>query len=131
MYNISITGKCSNIAKEQKKVDNRVFGRIGENAAADVLRAKGYKIVRQNYRCRYGEIDIIAEKYGEVSFVEVKTRQGLDFGRPCEAVTEKKKQHLRKAAYCYLREMRDRGDIPRRYGFQVFEVIVNQIEDAF
>ena len=63
-------------------MDNRVFGRIGENAAADVLRAKGYRILKQNYRCRYGEIDIIAEKYGDMSFVEVKTRQNLNFGRP-------------------------------------------------
>ena len=50
-------------------MDKRVLGQIGENTAADVLRAKGYRILRQNYRCRYGEIDIIAEKYGEMSFV--------------------------------------------------------------
>ena len=54
-------------------MDKRVFGQIGENTAADVLRAKGYRILRQNYRCKYGEIDIIAEKYGDMSFVEVKT----------------------------------------------------------
>ena len=36
-------------------MDKRVLGQIGENAAADVLRAKGYRIMRQNYRCRYGE----------------------------------------------------------------------------
>ena len=37
-------------------MDKRVFGQIGENAAADVLRAKGYRILRQNYRCRYGDV---------------------------------------------------------------------------
>lgn len=112
-------------------MDNRAFGEIGENTAADVLRAKGYRILKRNYRCLYGEIDIIAEKHGKVSFVEVKTRQGLDFGRPCEAVTGKKKQHLRKAAYCYLRETECGADTSRQYGFQIFEVIVNQIENAF
>ena len=112
-------------------MDNRVFGQIGENAAADVLRAKGYRILKQNYRCRYGEIDIIAERCGDVSFVEVKSRQGLDFGRPCEAVTEEKKKHLRKAAFCYLDEMKARGDIPRRYDFKIMEIIVNQVDNAF
>ena len=77
-------------------MDRRVFGQIGENAAADVLRAKGYRILRQNYRCRYGEIDIIAERGGDVSFVEVKTRQSFRFGRPCEAVTDEKKKHMRR-----------------------------------
>ena len=37
-------------------MDKRVFGQIGENAAADVLRAKGYRILKQNYRCRYGDV---------------------------------------------------------------------------
>ena len=50
-------------------MDNRVFGQIGENAAADVLRAKGYRILKQNYRCRYGEIDIIAQKGDILAFV--------------------------------------------------------------
>ena len=67
-------------------MDNRVVGQIGENTAADVLRAKGYTILKRNYRCKHGEIDIIAEKYGDMSFVEVKTRQSLKFGRPCESI---------------------------------------------
>ncbi len=114
-----------------EKMDKRVFGRIGENTAADVLRAKGYRILKQNYRCRYGEIDIIAEKYGDVSFVEVKTRQSFDFGRPCEAVTEEKKRHLKKAAACYLEEMKGKGYVPRRYGFNIIEIVVNQVDNAF
>lgn len=112
-------------------MDKRVFGQIGENAAADVLRAKGYRILRQNYRCRYGEIDIIAEKYGEMSFVEVKTRQDLHYGRPCEAVTEEKKKHLRKAAYCFLDEMKEKGYVPRKFGFKIIEILVNQVDNAF
>jgi len=112
-------------------MDKRVFGQIGENTAADVLRAKGYRILKQNYRCRYGEIDLIAERDGDVSFVEVKTRQGLACGRPAEAVTEEKKRHLRKAAICYMDDMKGKGHIPRRYSFKVIEVIVNQVDNAF
>jgi len=112
-------------------MDRRVFGQIGENAAADILRAKGYQILQRNYRCRYGEIDIIAEKCGETSFVEVKTRQNLRYGRPCEAVTEEKKQHLRKAAYCYMEERKANGQRPGRYGFKIIEILVNQVDNAF
>lgn len=112
-------------------MDKRVFGQIGENAAADVLRAKGYRILKQNYRCRYGEIDIIAEKYGDLSFVEVKTRQNLNYGRPCEAVTEEKKRHLKLAARCYLDEMKEKGYVPRSYGFSIMEILMNQVDNAF
>ena len=112
-------------------MDNRVFGQIGENAAADVLRAKGYRILKQNYRCRYGEIDIIAERDGDVSFVEVKTRQSLKFGWPSEAVNEEKIKHIKRAARCYLNEMREKGYVPRTYSFQVMEVTIQQTENAF
>lgn len=112
-------------------MDRRVFGQIGENAAADVLRAKGYRILRQNYRCRYGEIDIIAERYGEISFVEVKTRQSLHYGRPCEAVTEEKKKHMRRAAHCFMDEMKGKGLVPGAYSFKIIEILVNQIDRAF
>ena len=119
------------VARKETFMDKRVFGQIGENTAADVLRAKGYRILRQNYRCKYGEIDIIAEKYGDMSFVEVKTRQSFHYGRPAEAVTEEKKKHLRKAAHCYLDEMKGKGYVPRKYGFKIIEIVVNQVDNAF
>ncbi len=112
-------------------MDRRVFGRIGENTAADVLRAKGYKILKQNYRCSYGEIDIIAERDGDMSFVEVKTRQNFHYGRPCEAIDKEKMQHIQRAAHCYLEDMKKKGYVPRRYDFQVIEIVVQQIEQAF
>ena len=111
-------------------MDKRVFGQIGENTAADVLRAKGYRILSQNYRCSCGEIDIIAEKDGDVSFVEVKTRQNFSYGRPCEAVDRKKLQHMHRAARCYLEDMKEKGYFPRRYDFQIIEIVVQQMEAA-
>ena len=112
-------------------MDRRVFGQIGENTAADVLRAKGYRILRQNYRCSYGEIDIIAERGGDMSFVEVKTRQNFHYGRPCEAIDKEKMSHIRRSAHCYLEEMKKKGYVPRSYDFQVIEIVVQQIGHAF
>ena len=64
------------------------FGRRGEEAACAYLLRHGYSIVERNYRCRRGEIDIIAAKDGGAVFVEVKTRRSLKFGTPGMAVAE-------------------------------------------
>jgi putative endonuclease len=56
----------------------------------------------QNYRCRAGEIDIVAEEAGDIVFVEVKTRRGADYGLPEEAVTPAKQRKLVAAAQTYL-----------------------------
>lgn len=112
-------------------MDKKELGEIGENMAAEMLRSKGYDILRRNYRCRSGEIDIIAERYGELCFVEVKTRQGFDFGRPCEAVTDEKKNHIRRTARQYIDELKARGYFPRRVDFQVIEIIAEHHVHAF
>ena len=112
-------------------MDRRKLGEIGENMAEELLRSKGYVIQQRNYRCRSGEIDIIAEKYGELCFVEVKTRQGFNFGRPCEAVTEEKRKHIRRAASTYIEEMKEQGCFPRRVDFQVIEIIAEHHVSAF
>lgn len=79
------------------------FGRRGETFAAAFFRAKGFRVVDQNWNCRLGEIDLIAEKDGMVHFIEVKTRQTLDYGYPEEAITKTKLRHLAKAIELYLR----------------------------
>ena len=112
-------------------MDRRLLGTMGENMAADYLVAKGYRIVKRNYRCTYGEIDIIAERYGDMAFVEVKTRSSFQFGRPCEVIDDKKKQNIRKSAHCFLKELREKGQPPRRYGFHVIEIVVEHTEYAF
>lgn len=64
----------------------------GEDEACKHLKAHDYKIICRNYRCRLGEIDIIANKNSNIVFVEVKTRKTLKFGMPAEAVTKANKQ---------------------------------------
>ena len=70
-----------------KAADTRSLGQRGEEAAAGFLERRGWSIRDRNYRIREGEIDIIAVKGGEVSFVEVKTRRSGAFGTPGMAVT--------------------------------------------
>ncbi|MCU1482446.1 MAG: hypothetical protein JWQ19_3232 [Subtercola sp.] len=78
------------------------LGRRGEQLAVDHLVGAGYTIVQRNWRCTQGEIDIVAERQGIVVFVEVKTRSGLRYGHPFEAITVAKLARLKRlsAAWC-------------------------------
>lgn len=113
------------------ELNNRELGEIGENAAAEILKAKGYRILKRNYRCRLGEIDIIAARGSKISFVEVKTRRSDHYGRPCEAVDINKQAHIRRTAVCYLKEVRRKGYVPEAVSFDVVEIVVEHIECAF
>ena len=77
-------------------------GDWGEALAAEYLEARGCRIVEKEWRCRLGEIDLIAEKDGMILFVEVKLRSNLRYGMPREYVTAKKQEKLRSAALLYL-----------------------------
>ena len=81
---------------------NDLTGRWGEETAAAYLRRRHYTIVAANYRCRLGEIDLIAENRDYLVFVEVKLRTNLRYGMPRESVTAKKQEKLRSAALLYL-----------------------------
>lgn len=78
------------------------LGSWGEDAAAKYLKRKGYRILEQNYRCKLGEMDLIASIRDEIVFIEVKTRQNQQYGLPCEAVNHSKIRHLKRIASWYL-----------------------------
>jgi len=78
------------------------LGRIGENLAKNHLLSLGYKIREQNYRTNLGELDLIVEKNNIIYFCEVKTRIGDLHGKPFEAVTPRKFQHIYRVAQAYL-----------------------------
>ena len=78
------------------------LGEEGEDWAVNYLKGKGFKVLERRYKCRGGEIDVIAEKKGDLHFVEVKTRQNENFGSPWEAVTPYKQARLMKAAQWYV-----------------------------
>jgi putative endonuclease len=78
------------------------LGAWGEQMAARHLEAKGYEIVARNWRCRRGEIDLVAQAGAVVVFVEVKTRRGRALGLPEEGLTPHKSRRLVELAQLYL-----------------------------
>jgi len=81
------------------------MNRIGERAealCAALLRAAGLRIVAHNWRCRHGEIDLVAEERGVLVFAEVRLRSGAGFGGAAESVTAAKRERLLAAARQYL-----------------------------
>ena len=98
----------------------REIGLFGEAAVAKYLRAKGYTLLAHGYRCRFGEIDLIAKNRHTLAFVEVKLRSPHSYGLPREAVDAVKQEKLRKTALSYLADKN--LDIPAR--FDVAEVYI-------
>ncbi|HIE26995.1 TPA: YraN family protein [Candidatus Poribacteria bacterium] len=86
------------------KHSKKQIGEIGESLAVKFLKQKGYRIIEQNYRSTWGEIDIVAQDEDILTFVEVKTRRSLKFGTPQLAVTNSKQRKISKAALEYLQE---------------------------
>ncbi len=82
---------------------NQEIGKIGEEAAANLLIGKGYKILERNYRAGHLEVDIIALKGDIVAFVEVKTRAVNYLVSPQEAVNYQKQKLIVSAANGYMR----------------------------
>jgi len=80
------------------------LGESGESLAVKLLKKDGYKIIEQNYRCKLGEIDIIAKDGDVLTFVEVKARRADEFEGPKSAVTPKKKRKISMVALHYLKE---------------------------
>jgi len=78
-------------------------GKRGEEMAREYLEKKGYKIVAQNYKTKYGEIDLVAKHKNKLVLVEVRTKIGENFGAPEETINWKKKRKLRGNALAYAR----------------------------
>jgi len=86
------------------------LGDIGEELARKFLKKKGYRIRETNFRCREGEIDIIAEHKDYLVFVEVRTKTTSSFGSPEESVTSAKKEKLIASALAYMSSHKDLPD---------------------
>ena len=99
------------------------FGNYGEDIACRELESRGYEILARRYRQRGGEIDIIARDGRTIVFVEVKARDGRDFGDAVEAVTAWKRRRITRIAADYLARMR-LSESPCR-----FDVVAVHIED--
>ncbi len=109
-------------------MNNKELGDFGENIAEEYLRREGYDILKRNFRCRLGEVDIIGRKGNRIVFVEVKTRTSDILGLPREAVDSRKIDNIRKVAAVYMMWEKITN---YQVGFDVIEVYCNQIENAF
>jgi putative endonuclease len=78
------------------------LGAYGERVAVRLLTDAGLQVLDRNWRCRSGELDIVARDGSALVFCEVKTRTGSGFGHPVEAVTAVKRQRLRSLARAWL-----------------------------
>lgn len=78
------------------------LGNLGEQIAIEYLKKNKYHILKRNFYCKQGEIDIIAKDKKEIVFVEVKTRTSTDFGKPSESVNYRKQKHMYRTAKYFL-----------------------------
>ncbi|ASR56652.1 YraN family protein [Cellulomonas sp. PSBB021] len=79
-------------------------GRYGEDVAAAHVEASGWRVLDRNWRCRYGELDLVGMDGDELVVVEVKTRRSTAYGTPAEAVTWRKLARIRRLAAQWLAE---------------------------
>ena len=111
----------------------KIIGDFGENKTAGLYKSKGYTILVRNFKCRLGELDIVAQKGDTVAVIEVKTRKNADFAQAREFVNYNKQSKIKAAAKLFLQQ----NDLLEKFiRFDVAEVYtenkeINIIEDAF
>ena len=117
---------------------SKLTGAWGEALAAEYLRKKGFTILASGYRCRFGEIDLVARNRKYLVFAEVKLRKSADFARAMEYVDRKKQDRLRTTASLYLSEhptnLQPRFDVIEIYapdGTSTLHPEIHHLEDAF
>jgi putative endonuclease len=107
-----------------KKDERKQVGRLGEICAAQYLRSLDYSIADRNWKCRSGEIDLIAEENGTLIFIEVRTRTGrTTFGTPAESVDARKQRQVRATAQVYLHRTQAHE---RKIRFDVISIILDR-----
>ncbi len=113
---------------------HNTLGNDGEDCACEYLQDKGYTVIERNWRCGHKELDLIAVDRDELVIVEVKTRSGLQYGNPQDAVTDSKIRKIVSAAHAYVRYRRI--DMPVR--FDIVSIVmddgntaIEHIERAF
>jgi len=111
------------------------FGELGERVAERWLRRQGWRVLMRRFRSGHRDIDLVMEREGLVTFVEVKARRGSEFGEPVEAVGWRKQRELTRSALVWI----DRHGRPyETYRFDVVGLLVERervrirhVENAF
>jgi putative endonuclease len=116
--------------------DPHDLGRRGERLAETFLTEQGWRILARNYRLGHKEVDLVARMGTLVAFVEVKTRAGLGYGHPLEAITWKKRREIAQVARAWIDRHGRAGDL---YRFDAVAVLwegggppsIEHVEDAW
>jgi putative endonuclease len=96
-------------------INKRKLGDSYENVAILALEKEGYQIIEKNFRCKSGEIDIVAKDKKYICFVEVKYRRTTTFGYPGEAINFRKQRTIYNTARVYLKKHGLKEDVPCRF----------------
>jgi putative endonuclease len=115
--------------------ERMAFGELGERVAERWMKRQGWRVLMRRFRSGHRDIDLVMEREGLVTFVEVKARRGTEFGEPVEAVGWRKQRELTRSARVWI----DRHGRPHEsYRFDVIGVLVEQervrirhVENAF
>jgi putative endonuclease len=115
---------------------HKPLGDQGERLAADYLEGRGWTVLARNFRVGHREIDLVARRGEVVAFVEVKTRAGLGYGHPLQAITRAKRREIEQVAAIWLQRHGRPGDV---YRFDAIAVLLpsggppnlEHVEDAW
>ncbi|MBI4652704.1 YraN family protein [Candidatus Kuenenbacteria bacterium] len=118
---MGLFSKKNNAIAPTKK---RRIGNLGEKIAKNFFKKQGYKIIKQNFTNRMGEIDLIVKEKDQIVFVEVKTRTNQNFGYPEESIDSRKQSKIIRTALNYLFEKKI---VSENYRFDVISIEVNQL----
>lgn len=116
--------------------NNKPLGDRGEQLAVEHLERAGWMVLSRNFRVGHREIDLVARRGETVAFVEVKTRAGLGFGHPLEAISAKKRREIQLVAQVWVERHGRPGDVYRYDAIAVLilagaEPRIEHVEDAW
>jgi putative endonuclease len=116
--------------------NNKPLGDRGEQLAVEHLERAGWMVLSRNFRIGHREVDLVARRGEVVAFVEVKTRAGLGFGHPLEAITAKKRREIQTVAQVWVERHGRPGDVYRYDAIAVLilagaEPRIEHVEDAW
>jgi putative endonuclease len=112
-------------ARRANAIDRQQIGRDGESRAADLLQQSGLELLLRNYRCRGGELDLVARGAGVLVVAEVRMRSSTAFGGAAASITWRKQQRIVRATRHLLACRRELAHLPVR-----FDVLVADAPDA-
>lgn len=113
-------------------MNNRAVGTKYEQIAAQYLQKNGYQILQKNFRCKIGEIDLIAKSEDYLCFIEVKYRSGTSRGYPAEAINLNKIRRITRTAEFYMLLHKIPQDTPCRFdAVVILEDEISLIKNAF